>query len=144
MLAKSFPLFASRLSAEDRQMNIIVAVEQVPSRDSAVHVDSSGKWLDEENLGFATDDPGAYALAAALTLKVKHDGAVVVRCAGPQGADRAILVESDDLVQFDTVGWARLLPSAVAWEKPAPIFNRPAIRRLRNEAIGAPGRGRPV
>ena len=110
-------------------MKIIVAVKQVPVRDSLMHIDSSGKWLEEQDLSFEINEPDAYALEAALLLKEKHGGEVVVLCAGPEragqtireglakGADRAIHVVSGDLVKRDTLGVARLLSSAIAAEK---------------------------
>ena len=110
-------------------MKIIVAVKQVPARDSAIHIDSSGKWMEEQDLSFEINEPDAYALEAALLLKEQHGGEVIVLCAGPQraaqtirealakGADRAIHIESDDLGRFDTFGLARLLSAAVAGEK---------------------------
>jgi electron transfer flavoprotein beta subunit len=110
-------------------MKIIVAVKQVPVRDSAIHPDSSGKWLEEEDLSFEINEPDAYALEAALLLKEKHGGEVVVLCAGPEraapairealakGADRAIHVQTGALVKLDTLGVARLLTAAIASEK---------------------------
>jgi electron transfer flavoprotein beta subunit len=110
-------------------MKIIVAVKQVPVRDSSIHVDSSGKWLAEQDLSFEINEPDAYALEAALLLKEKHGGEVVVLCAGPEragqtirealakGADRAIHIEADDLAKLDTFGLARLLSSAIAAER---------------------------
>jgi len=110
-------------------MKIIVAVKQVPVRDSAIHIDSSGKWMEEQDLSFEINEPDAYALEAALLLKEKHGGEVVVLCAGPEragqsirealakGADRAIHIQSDDLVKRDTLGVARLLAAAIAGEK---------------------------
>jgi electron transfer flavoprotein beta subunit len=110
-------------------MKIIVAVKQVPVRDSVIHIDSTGKWLQEQDLSFEINEPDAYALEAALLLKEKHGGEVVVLCAGPEragpsirealakGADRAIHIQSDDLVKLDTLGVARLLSAAIADEK---------------------------
>jgi electron transfer flavoprotein beta subunit len=110
-------------------MKIIVAVKQVPVRDSSIHIDASGKWLEEQDLSFEINEPDAYALETALLLKEQHGGEVIVLCAGPEragqtirealakGADRAIHIEADDLVQLDTVGVARLLSGAVAGEK---------------------------
>jgi electron transfer flavoprotein beta subunit len=115
-------------------MKIIVAVKQVPARDSVIHIDSSGKWLEEEDLSFEINEPDAYALEAALLLKEKHGGEVVVLCAGPEragpairealakGADRAIHVQTDGLVKLDTLGVARLLSAAIASEKPDLIL----------------------
>jgi electron transfer flavoprotein beta subunit len=110
-------------------MKIIVAVKQVPVRDSAIHIDSAGKWIDDEDLSFEINEPDAYALEEALLLKEKHGGEVVVLCAGPpragqtirealaKGADRAIHIECDDLVHLDTLALAGRLASAVAGEK---------------------------
>jgi len=104
-------------------------VKQVPVRDSLIHIDSTGKWLQEQDLSFEINEPDAYALEAALLLKEKHGGEVVVLCAGPdrarpairetlaKSADRAIHIHSDDLVSLDTLGVARLLSAAIAQEK---------------------------
>jgi electron transfer flavoprotein beta subunit len=108
-------------------MKIIVAVKQVPLRDSGIHIDASGKWLDEQDLSFEINEPDAYALEAALLLKEQHGGEVIVLCAGPEraaqtvretlakGADRAIHIEGD-FVRLDTLSLARLLSAAMAGE----------------------------
>ena len=109
-------------------MKIIVAVKQVPARDSAIRIDATGKWIQEEELSFEINEPDAYAVEEALLLKEKHGGEVVVLCAGParagqtirealaKGADRAIHIRCDDLVRLDTVTLARRLAAAVAAE----------------------------
>ena len=103
-------------------------------RDSPVHPDSSGKWIDEADLSFEINEPDAYALEEALQLKEKHGGEVVMLCAGPEraaqtirealakGADRAIHIAADDLGALDTLGVAKLLSAAVAPEKPDLIL----------------------
>ena len=115
-------------------MKIIVAIKQVPVRDSPLHPDASGKWIDEADLSFEINEPDAYALEEALQLKEKHGGEVVVLCAGPEraaqtirealakGADRAIHIETDSLGSFDTLGVAKLLAAAVTPEKPDLIL----------------------
>jgi electron transfer flavoprotein beta subunit len=115
-------------------MKIIVAVKQVPLRDSQFHVNASGKWIDEADLSFEINEPDAYALEEALRLKEKHGGEVVVLCAGPEraaqtirealakGADRALHIAADDLSSLDTLGVAKLLAAAVAPEKPDLIL----------------------
>jgi electron transfer flavoprotein beta subunit len=115
-------------------MKVIVAIKQVPLRDSPLHPDPSGKWIDEADLSFEINEPDAYALEEALQLKEKHGGEVVVLCAGPQraaqtirealakGADRAIHIETDDLGSLDTLGVAKLLAAAVTPEKPDLIL----------------------
>lgn len=111
-------------------MKIIVALKQVPARDSQLTVAPSGKWIDESDLSFEINEPDAYALEEALQLKEKHGGEVVVLCAGPEraassirealakGADRAIHVEEEDLGAYDTLALARVLAKAAETEKP--------------------------
>ena len=38
-------------------MKIIMAVKQVPVRDSVIHIDSTGKWLQEQDLSFEINEP---------------------------------------------------------------------------------------
>lgn len=109
-------------------MKILVAVKQVPVRDSAVRVGEGGRWIDEEELNYEINEPDAYALEEALVLKEKHGGEVVVLCAGPErcaqtirealakGADRGIHIECDNVPALDTLSLARLLASAAKAE----------------------------
>src|ERR1035438_3232477 len=109
-------------------MKIIVAVKQVPVRDSVIRIDTTGKWIEEEELSFEINEPDAYALEAALLLKDKHGGEVVVLCAGREragqtirealakGGDRAIHILCDDLASLDTSALARRLATAAAAE----------------------------
>lgn len=125
-------------------MKIIVAIKQVPLRDSQFHVNASGKWIDETDLSFEINEPDAYALEEALQLREKHGGEVVVLCAGParaaqtirealaKGADRAIHIEADDLGSLDTLGVAKLLSAAAAPEKPDLI-----LTGLQSDDLGA-------
>ncbi len=111
-------------------MKIIVSIKQVAARDSALRVDSQGKWLDDSDLTYEMNEPDAYALEEALQLKEKLGGEVVVLCAGPQratqtirealakGADRAIHVEIDSGGVLDALTTAHLLAKAVEPERP--------------------------
>jgi electron transfer flavoprotein beta subunit len=115
-------------------MKIIVAIKQVPVRDSAVRIDTNARWIDEQDLGFEINEPDAYALEEALLLKEEHGGEVIVLCAGPEragqtirealakGADRAIHIESDDLAALDTLALARRRAAAAAAETPDLIL----------------------
>jgi electron transfer flavoprotein beta subunit len=94
-------------------MKIVVAIKQVPLRDSPLRLNSTGTWIEEENLSFEINEPDAYALEEALQLREKHGGEVIVISAGParvaqtlrealaKGADRGIHIltglQSDDL-----------------------------------------------
>ena len=108
-------------------MKIIVAIKQVPARDSQLRIASSGKWIEEADLSYEINEPDAYALEAALQLKEKHSGEVVALCAGParaastikealaKGADRAIHIE-EEMGAFDPLFAAHLLAAAVKGE----------------------------
>ena len=110
-------------------MKIIVAIKQVPARDSSIRIASDSKWIETHDLTFEINEPDAYALEAALVLKEKHGGEVVVLCAGPEraastirealakGADRAIFIGCENAQFLDTLGAARLLASAIREEK---------------------------
>ena len=115
-------------------MKIIVAIKQVPDRDTQVRIDAAGKWIEESDLEYALNEPDAYALEEALQLKEKHGGEVIVLSAGPErvgttirealakGADRAIHILCDDLGSRDALGVARLLAAAAKPENPDLIL----------------------
>jgi len=111
-------------------MKILVALKQVPARDSMLKIGADARWLDESDLNFEINEPDAYALEAALQLKEQQGGEVVVLCAGPdrasssirealaKGADRAIHIEEENLGAYDVLSLARLLAKAVSAEQP--------------------------
>jgi len=115
-------------------MKIIVAIKQVPMRDSQLRIDAAGRWIQENDLSFEINEPDAYALEEALQLKERHGGEVIALCAGParasqtirealaKGADRALHIEEENLSSFDTLGIAKLLAKAVEAEKPDLIL----------------------
>src|SRR3954453_20548426 len=115
-------------------MKIIVAIKQVPVRDSQLRVAADGRWIQEDDLSFEINEPDAYALEEALQLKEKHGGEVVALCLGParaaqtirealaKGADRAIHIEEEALTALDTLGVASLLAAAVKAEQPDLIL----------------------
>src|SRR5258708_883361 len=111
-------------------MKIVVAIKQVPTRDSQLRIDGNGKWIQEADLTFEINEPDAYALEEALQLKEKHGGEVIALCLGPsratstirealaKGADRALHIEEENLNALDTLGVAKLLAKAIEPEKP--------------------------
>ena len=115
-------------------MKIIVAIKQVPARDSQLRISSGGKWIEEADLTHEINEPDAYALEEGLQLKEKHGGEVAVICAGlsqaaqtirealAKGADRAIHIEQDDPAAFDPLATARLLAAALKNEAPDLIL----------------------
>lgn len=112
-------------------MKIIVAIKQVPARDSQLKLNSSGKWIDDEDLTFEINEPDAYALEEALQLKEKAGtGEVVALCLGPEragstirealakGADRAIHIVCEQPEALDPLAISKLLAAAVRSEAP--------------------------
>jgi electron transfer flavoprotein beta subunit len=111
-------------------MKIVVAIKQVPSRDSQLRVNPSRTWIDDADLSWEINEPDAYALEAGLQLKEKLSGEVVVLCAGPEragqtirealakGADRAIHIETDATGPSNPLALARILARALESEKP--------------------------
>ena len=116
-------------------MKIVVAIKQVPARDSQLRIAPSGKWIEEADLSYEINEPDAYALEAGLQLKEKHGGEVIALCAGParaaqtirealaKGADRAIHIEEDpgdyDPLAACAACWPRRSsPSRPTWCSP--------------------------
>jgi electron transfer flavoprotein beta subunit len=119
-------------------MKIVVAIKQVPSRDSQLKVNSSGTWIEDADLTWEINEPDAYALEAGLQLREKLSGEVVVLCAGPEsaaqtirealakGADRAIHIEalhgSGPGGFAEPLALARVMAKALESEKPDLIL----------------------
>ncbi|MGH9158911.1 MAG: electron transfer flavoprotein subunit beta/FixA family protein [Vicinamibacteraceae bacterium] len=106
-------------------MKIAVCVKQVLSRDVAIRVDDHGTWIRDTDAQFEMNEPDQYALEEALRLKEQQGGEVIAVSAGParvtqvlrealaRGADRAIHVNSDALVQADPFVVADRLAEAI-------------------------------
>src|SRR5947208_15504060 len=115
-------------------MKIVVAIKQVPARDSQLKVDATSHWIETSDLSFEINEPDAYALEAALQLKEKNGGEVIALCAGParasqtirealaKGAGRAIHIEDENLRALDPLSVARFMAKAVEPEKPDLIL----------------------
>jgi len=112
-------------------MKIVVAIKQVPARDSVLRVDSAGKWIAGADLSYEINEPDAYALEAGLQLKEQVGGEVVVLSAGParaaqtirealaKGADRALHIESEEnFGDGDPLVVAKLMAAALKRESP--------------------------
>ncbi len=111
-------------------MKILVAIRQVPSRDSQLSVREDGVWVEEEDLSYEINEPDAYALEEALQLKEKQGGEVVVLCLGPEsasevilealakGADRAVHIEEEIASSLDSFSVAQILAKSIQEESP--------------------------
>lgn len=111
-------------------MKIIVCIKQVPAKDSNYRVNETSNWIREADMSFEVNEPDSYALEAALQLKEKNGGEVVVCSVGParvqpilrealaRGADRAIHVEVESTSLQDSFETASLIAAAIREEKP--------------------------
>lgn len=111
-------------------MKIVIAIKQVPARDSLLKVNASGAWVEDADLSFEINEPDAYALEAGLQLKEQVGGEAVVLCAGPErasqtirealakGADRALHIETPEEGIEDPLALARMMAKALESEKP--------------------------
>lgn len=125
-------------------MKILVAIKQVPVRDSVLRVPPGAHWIDSSDLEYEINEPDAYALEEALQLREAYGGEVIALIAGPdrvsstirealaKGADRAIHVEVEDIEAWDSLSTARLLAAAITPESPDLI-----LTGLQSDDLGA-------
>jgi len=123
-------------------MKIIVAIKQIPARDSQLSIAASGRSIEDADLAYEINEPDAYALEAGLRLKEKHGGEVIALTAGPEhagqairealakGADRAIHIE-EETAGLDPLAVARLLAAAIRSEAPDLV-----LTGLESEDLG--------
>jgi electron transfer flavoprotein beta subunit len=109
-------------------MKIAVCIKQVVTREWQLRVNDQKTWIRDQDASFELNEPDAYALEEALRLKEKHGGEVIACCAGParatqvirealaRGADRALHVESETLVNADANAVAEALAGAIKAE----------------------------
>jgi electron transfer flavoprotein beta subunit len=113
----------------DSAMKIAVCVKQVVTREWQVRVNEAQTWIREQDATYELNEPDAYALEAALRLKERHGGEVIVCSAGParvsqvirealaRGADRAVHVEDEErLAAGDAFAAAEALAVALREE----------------------------
>ena len=70
-------------------MKILVCMKQVPQKDAPLKLNERATWV-REDVGYEVNEPDAYALEAALQLKEKNGGEVVVITAGPARAQQVL------------------------------------------------------
>ena len=109
-------------------MKIAVCIKQVPTREWQPRLNDTRTWIREADVSYEMNEPDAYALEAALSLRDTHGGEVVVCSAGPvrvqqvirealaRGADRALHVEDAVLDAGDACLIADALAAAMAGE----------------------------
>jgi electron transfer flavoprotein beta subunit len=111
-------------------MKTIVLMKQVANKDAILRINKDSTWIEEGDLSFEVNESDGYALEESLRLKEKHGGEVVVCTMGAQraksvikdalarGADRAIHVVKDDLLNLTPYAGAKILAEAIRDERP--------------------------
>ena len=126
-------------------VKILTTVKRVTDPDMKIRLKPDGSGIVTEGVEFKMNSFDEYGVEEAIKLKEAQGGEVVVVSVGPEaatkeirtalamGADRGILVETDDDLDSDAV--ARLLAEVVKSEQPdLIIMGKQAVDSDRNQA----------
>lgn len=92
---------------QEKTMNILVCIKQVPDMESKFKVDGDGTWYDSADLAWRMNEYDEYAVEQAVQLKEKTGADLTVLCIGPErvketmkkalamGCDRGVHVADD-------------------------------------------------
>lgn len=106
-------------------MRIAVCIKQVPNTEARLRVGRDGRWVEEEDLPFVTNESDLYALEEGLALAEKTGGEVVVFSLGPErvkealrkalavGAARAVHLNDAVFAGGDALATGRALAAAL-------------------------------
>jgi electron transfer flavoprotein beta subunit len=109
-------------------MKILSCIKQVPEKEARLRIAADGRWIQEDGLTFVISECDRYGVEAALRLKERAGGEVVVLSVGDErsgkgikealamGADRAIHVQTGACAKADAVTIARVIAAAVKGE----------------------------
>ena len=118
-------------------MKIAVLTKAIPSYESSIRVDNSGKWIDEAMVNYVVNERDSYALEEALQIKenVGGDSEVVVVTLGSEantskvikdglakGADRGIFIKNESTTT-DPLSIAKLFADNLKSENFDLIFS---------------------
>ncbi len=126
-------------------MKILATVKRVTDPDMKVKIKPDQSGVVTEGVEYKMNSFDEYGVEEAIAIKEEHGGEVVVVSVGPSeatkelrtamamGADRAILVETDEDLDSDAV--ARVLAQVVEREEPDVIvMGKQAVDSDRNQA----------
>jgi len=107
-------------------MNIAVCIKRVPeTAEAAVNIDSSEKYIIEDQLVFDINEADNYALEEALLIKEKSEGEITLFSVGPKeadevmkmglakGATKGVRITPENLDTIDSYGIAKLLADQI-------------------------------
>jgi len=129
-------------------MKILVCVKQVPEKDARLRIANDESWIVEDGLSFAISECDRYGVEAALRLKEAGEADVVVLSLGgdraskgikealAMGCDRAIHVNTDDLMGADAITIAKVLAAAAKDEAADLIICGQQSDDLSYNAVG--------
>ena len=126
-------------------MKILTTVKRVTDPDMKVKIKPDQSGVVTEGVEYKMNSFDEYGVEEAIVLKEEHGGEVVVVSVGPaaatkelrtamaMGADRAILIETDEDLDSDAV--ARVLAEVIKREEPdVVIMGKQAVDSDRNQA----------
>lgn len=114
-------------------MNIVVCLKQVPDTETVIKIAGDGKSIETSDIKWVMNPYDEFAVEEGLKIKEKDGGEVTVVSAGPKrvtealrtalamGADKAVLVEDENLYGADPVAFGKIL-AAVAKDLSADII----------------------
>ena len=132
-----FYLFGNKILLYWATMKIAVLTKAIPSYESSIRVDSSGKWIDETVVNYVVNESDSYALEEALQIKegVSGESEVVVVSLGSEantskvikdglakGADRGIFIKNESTTT-DPLAIAKLFADNLKSENFDLIFS---------------------
>jgi electron transfer flavoprotein beta subunit len=129
-------------------MKILVCVKQVPEKDARLRIAGDESWIIEDGLGYAISECDRYGVEAALRIKEAGEAEVVVLSLGgdraskgikealAMGCDRAIHVNTDELLNADAITIAKVLAAAAKDETADLIICGQQSDDLSYNAVG--------
>ena len=130
-------MFGNKILLYWATMKIAVLTKAIPSYESSIRVDSSGKWIDETVVNYVVNESDSYALEEALQIKegVSGESEVVVVSLGSEantskvikdglakGADRGIFIKNESTTT-DPLAIAKLFADNLKSENFDLIFS---------------------
>ncbi|MEL7060795.1 MAG: electron transfer flavoprotein subunit beta/FixA family protein [Acidobacteriota bacterium] len=115
-------------------MRIAVCLKQVPDTEARLRISKDGRWVDEDDLRFVTNESDEYALEEALKIAEATGGSVVAISLGPDrvketlrkalalGAEKAVHLVDEAFHGGDAAATARALAAAVRHAEADLVF----------------------
>lgn len=115
-------------------MNLVVCIKQVPDTETQIKIAGDGKSIDKSEIKWVMNPYDEFGVEEALKIKEAQGGEVIVLGAGPKrvteslrtalamGADKAILIEDEELYGADPIGVAKILVPVLKELSPDVIF----------------------